>query len=289
MPPLLITRWTTRAAAPRAPLDGRSRDALLAEVLHFSEALRYFEGEDVESGTWLDLLLRREGGGSGGAPPHVALLLAFLELFEESQAALNRLPQRLESSYREFLGDDEAAMGPPAPRHRGRAILPEDYERLLLQAFPQIERVRALAARDSTGAAAPGTVLLLLDGAPADVARRVEDWLPSVASPAARIEVAAPQPCRIDVRLEAELVPGGAAEAIEEDVRAFLDGRGEAAVALSDEPTQAALRDALSRFVGAHPAVHTLDDLEITVEATHGASRAQAGTIRVETAVREEE
>ena len=46
-------------------------------------------------------------------------------------------------------------------RHKERAVQPWDYERLVLERFPPLWMVRALPARDASGAA-PGSTLVVV-------------------------------------------------------------------------------------------------------------------------------
>jgi hypothetical protein len=102
-------------------------------------------------------------------------------------------------------------------RHRGQAITPHDYERLVLQQFPQIDRVKCFANRSITAAAhdgrRPGHVLVVglpayrSDGHLADLPRldghligQVRRFLEAHVSPAVKLEVVNPVYQHIQVR-----------------------------------------------------------------------------------------
>ncbi|OIJ40226.1 hypothetical protein [Massilia timonae] len=110
-------------------------------------------------------------------------------------------------------------------RHKGRAIVPDDYERLVLERFPDIDRVKcfpnlSLALRPD-GGACPGHVLVVALpafassghlGAPprlnGDMVARVHAFLAARVGADVRLEVANPFYQRIQVRCKVRLAPG---------------------------------------------------------------------------------
>jgi len=107
-------------------------------------------------------------------------------------------------------------------RHKGRAVTPGDYERLVLERFPGIERVKCFPnlslARRPDGGACPGHVLVValpafassgytgvlprLDG---DLVAQVTDFLAARSSPDVALEVANPFYQRVQVRCKVRL------------------------------------------------------------------------------------
>lgn len=110
-------------------------------------------------------------------------------------------------------------------RHKGRAIVPDDYERLVLERFPDIDRVKCFPnlslARRPDGGACPGHVLVVALPALAsrghlsvlprlngDMVARVHDFLAARVGADVRLEVANPFYQRIQVRCKVRLAPG---------------------------------------------------------------------------------
>jgi hypothetical protein len=110
-------------------------------------------------------------------------------------------------------------------RHKGQAITPDDYERLILQRFPEIDRVKCFANRSVTVRAAdgfcPGHVLVV--GLPAYRSNghmleyprlngyligQVRQFLAAHISPAVTLEVVNPVYQHIQVRCTVVLRPG---------------------------------------------------------------------------------
>lgn len=113
------------------------------------------------------------------------------------------------------------ARGPEALRHRGRALLPEDYEALALEASPSIARAWALSERDPSGRPSPRPGGLTLQVLPRTVPDDAQPWpsfglreevrlylaarAPASLSAGDRIHVTGPQYLAVDV--EATLSP----------------------------------------------------------------------------------
>lgn len=110
------------------PIDERSVADLLRFVRGYARELRYFNGQNEPAGDWsalltgdLDAMARALADAATTSPasdvpqqqPHVALLLAFLELLQAARAQLNGLSRRhLEFYFREAL---QLTAGPPVP------------------------------------------------------------------------------------------------------------------------------------------------------------------------------
>ena len=110
-------------------------------------------------------------------------------------------------------------------RHKGRAVTPADYERLVLERFPEIDRVKCFPnlsiARRPDGGACPGHVLVValppfesqghvqvLPRLNGDVIARVHEFLAGRVGAGVRIEVANPFYQRIQVRCKVRLAAG---------------------------------------------------------------------------------
>ncbi|MFC3468515.1 hypothetical protein ACFOHT_01370 [Massilia oculi] len=110
-------------------------------------------------------------------------------------------------------------------RHKGRAIVPDDYERLVLERFPDIDRVKCFPnlslERRPDGGACPGRVLVValpafassghvsvLPRLNGDLVARVHAFLAARVSADVRLEVANPFYQRIQVRCKVRLAPG---------------------------------------------------------------------------------
>jgi hypothetical protein len=110
-------------------------------------------------------------------------------------------------------------------RHKGRAILPADYERMVLERFPDIDRVTCFPtlslSRHPDGSACPGHVLVValppyessghmavLPRLNGDLVAQVHDYLAARMAPGVTLEVANPFYQRIQVRCKVRLAPG---------------------------------------------------------------------------------
>ena len=103
-------------------IDERSFDDLLAQMAEYAKRLDYFDVIDeeiVKNGDWTDFFrdvydyekhkLKKERIEAlieeGDIPPHMALIMAFLKMYEVEQANLNTLTEKhLQLYYKEILG-----------------------------------------------------------------------------------------------------------------------------------------------------------------------------------------
>jgi len=104
-------RVPAELSAAFAPVDGRTPAQLLAQVHRLAEHLHYYrENPDSPAGKWTDFFPSGDddallGHPEGQVPPHLALLLSFLRLYEYPQAAANRITGRhLDFQYCRVLG-----------------------------------------------------------------------------------------------------------------------------------------------------------------------------------------
>ncbi|HEX9731756.1 MAG TPA: baseplate J/gp47 family protein [Thermoanaerobaculia bacterium] len=87
-----------------APIDERRTEDLLLYVRRYAELLRYYSPDDAPGGTWADLVAGETSLDSAAHPPHMTLLLAFLELLGHARGHLNALTgEHLDFYYREVL------------------------------------------------------------------------------------------------------------------------------------------------------------------------------------------
>lgn len=125
-------------------------------------------------------------------------------------------------------------------RHKERAILAWDYERLLLERFPELWKVKALAAHDGKTSKAAGNVLVVVVPGPdypqvsdptvptvaGDLLRQMRLFLSARASPFAAIRV--DNPIYVRIKVEATVVfadrfePGDMIERLNDDLVHYL-------------------------------------------------------------------
>lgn len=167
-------------------------------------------------------------------------------------------------------------------RHKDRAEQGWDYERLVLERFPQVWKVQALPARAPEGPA-PGSVLVVVvagaegnESADATVPRAastllgaVRDYLAERSTPFASIDVV--NPAYVRVTVEAEVVfrgagaggdAGGGIDRLNGDLVAWLSPWFYDAERATHEGTYASEGD-ISEFIQTRPYVEALLSLEL--------------------------
>jgi hypothetical protein len=167
-------------------------------------------------------------------------------------------------------------------RHKDRAAQPWDYERLVLERFPQVWKAQALPARDA-GGPAPGSVLVVVvpsesgnESSDTAVPRAstvllgtIQDYLAQRASPFATIEVV--NPAYVRVRVHAEVAfrapgtggdAGGGLDRLNADLVAYLSPWFYDAERATREGTYA-LEGDISRFIQSRPYVDALLSLAL--------------------------
>jgi hypothetical protein len=184
-------------------------------------------------------------------------------------------------------------------RHKERGILAWDVERLVLERFPDIVRVRVLPARAPESAApAPGHMLVVVMPGPSgpnprapdrpiassELRGAVRDWLAERCSAFSRIHVVNPAYDPVDVTVAACFaVPGGAAE-LRSDLAALLSPWAEPSLDLPDEASDEALQARLARFAAERPYVVALGTLDARLREPVRAGHWRvpiAGTVEV--------
>jgi len=160
-----------------------------------------------------------------GAPERIAA--ATIRRARQAIAGLGRITQMTASSGGRLPEDRVQLRRRSAERlrHKGRAVVPDDYERLVLERFPDIDRVKCFPnlslAQRPDGGACPGHVLVValpafasrghlgvLPRLNGDLVARVHDFLAARVGADVRIEVANPFYQRIQVRCKVRLAPG---------------------------------------------------------------------------------
>jgi hypothetical protein len=118
-------------------------------------------------------------------------------------------------------------------RHRGRAIQPWDYERIVKDAFPEVAAVRCLPHTGADGCVEPGSVALVVVPRSGErlpypgvtLAERILARLDAVRSAHARPVVLCPLYEQVGVHARIALSPGVAAAEARESLTAALEGR----------------------------------------------------------------
>jgi hypothetical protein len=165
-------------------------------------------------------------------------------------------------------------------RHKQRASLSWDYERLVLERFPEIAKVQVLPALDERSRPASGHVLVIVVPEPSpvdasdpllprthpEVRGRIADALAQIASPFARIHVVDPVYVRLFVQAGVLFRHDAETDApirLDEDLRNFLSPRSDE-LALLDDAKPRDLAAAVANFIGTRRYVAGLVELELT-------------------------
>ncbi|MCE9672074.1 baseplate J/gp47 family protein [Myxococcus stipitatus] len=161
-------------------------------------------------------------------------------------------------------------------RHKARAVLPWDYERLVLERFPSIWKVCALPAQSS----APGSVLVVVvpDRAgtassdptvpqvTSDVLERIQQYLQERASPFVQFQVVNPIYVRVTVtarvRFRDGAQPGENLERLDRDLVEYLSPWYYDAERATRSGQYASEAD-ISEFIQTRPYVSLLSSLEL--------------------------
>ncbi|MEA2886219.1 MAG: hypothetical protein QOD11_579 [Bradyrhizobium sp.] len=167
-------------------------------------------------------------------------------------------------------------------RHKARASLAWDHERLVLERFPDIARVRVLPARNAAGYPKPGELLvvavqdpglaaatdMLMPKIGVELRGRIQASLQAATSPFARVHVADPAYVRIAV--QADIVfrtdaPDHGPTQLNKDLREFLSPWS-SGLNLSDQAGPGEIRAALANFIASRTYVAGLVALELSYE-----------------------
>ncbi len=167
-------------------------------------------------------------------------------------------------------------------RHKDRAILHWDYERLVLDRFPIIWKVQAVPATDANGAVTPACVLVMVVAgstgqqvadsteplATSETIEEIKQYLVSLASPFTDIHVENPRYVRVKVRAEVMFrestaeTGGGGADRLNSDLISYLSPwfyDAQRATLNGDYATS----DAIAQFIESRPYVEALVTLQL--------------------------
>jgi hypothetical protein len=167
---------------------------------------------------------REEESAPAAAPPRIEA--GTIRRPRHAIPGLGRITQMTASSGGRPAEDREQLRRRSAERlrHKGRAVTAEDYERLVLERFPEIDRVKCfpnLSLATPLGGASPGRVLVVplppfesqghvsvLPRLNGDLIAQVHAFLAQRVAPGVALEVANPFYQRIQVRCTVRLAPG---------------------------------------------------------------------------------
>jgi hypothetical protein len=167
-------------------------------------------------------------------------------------------------------------------RHRGRSSLSWDQERLVLGLFPEVERVRVLPARDSTGRPTPGGALVILvptAGGTADPLRpsaapelraAVVDELSARASAFASIAAVDPVYAEVAVTAQVALAQGAHPDRLRAEIVAFLSPSAAEGPDLPDSAGPEELAAALGRFLRSRTYVEAVGKVTASLATSPG-------------------
>jgi len=164
-------------------------------------------------------------------------------------------------------------------RHRERAVLDWDIERLLLDRFPDIARVRVLPARTPDKAHAAGHVTIVVipsrDSAhppdpvrpatPPELRGAIKAWLEQRSSAFAQFHVVDPVYAAVDIAVSAFFSDPGGGASLQADLAALLSPWADPGLDLPDEARPRMLRAAILRFVRTRPYVTAPGHVEATI------------------------
>ena len=170
-------------------------------------------------------------------------------------------------------------------RHKNRAILPWDYESLVLQRFPTIWKVQALPATQATVDDSPGSVLVVVVAGqqglqavdptqplvPSEMLGDIHDYLVSLSSPFASINVVNPIYVQIEVHAKVvfqdaagvDSASGGGIDGLNADLIQYLSPWFYDAERAALRGNYAS-RDAITQFIQSRPYVESLIDIQLT-------------------------
>jgi|GEM_PF-2363993 len=197
--------------------------------------------------------------------------LADIESIDQPLASFGGRPPEDRRAYEIRLGE--------RLRHKDRAILDWDYERLVLERFPAIWKVQALPARDLEGGDAPGHALVVVvpgpdlgeamdstvPRAPGEVLRQIQSYLEARTSPFVELRVVNPLYVRITVEANVEFRDdgegGGSIGRLNDDLVDYLSPWFYDAARASKEGRYAS-QAAIAEFIRTRPYVQRLATID---------------------------
>jgi hypothetical protein len=164
-------------------------------------------------------------------------------------------------------------------RHKERATLDWDYERLVLERFPEISKVRVLAARNVAGSQRPGEVLIVVVPGPGgghetdvlmprtsvDTRGRIQAGLQAATSPFVRVHVVDPTYVQVTVRADIVLpadASGREPTRLNEDLCELLSPWS-SGLSLPEDAGPCEIRALLANFIATRSYVAGLSTLDL--------------------------
>ena len=227
------------------------------------------------------LTATRQGGGSSGEPLPAHTItssvqdLAGIATIDQPMESFGGRPPEDRRSLDIRLGE--------RLRHKDRAILAWDYERLVLERFPEVWKVQALPARNTVHGNAPGDVLVVVVPgaesrqvqdpttplAPADLLHRLQAYLEARTSPFVRLHVVNPQYVRIQVTATVTFRndddPGADIAKLNADLVQYLSPWYDDAARAAKEGHYAT-EDEISEFVQTRPYAAALESIAFSYD-----------------------
>jgi uncharacterized phage protein gp47/JayE len=223
-------RWQEKINLLRSGPDDRNYTIDRARgLVFFGDGVK---GKIPPPGTLVHSKQHRAGGGEfGNVPPRAINQLlgpapGVQSLFNPIAAEGGADGERVESL---------SLRGPQSVRHRGRAVLPADYETLAHEASPDVAVARVIALRSESGRSLPGWLTLLIIpqngearpvpsfGLREQVRKYIERVAPAGAVAAGQIYITGPDYLSIDVRATIAPVDPSKAGAVEKGAREALE------------------------------------------------------------------
>jgi hypothetical protein len=196
-------------------------------------------------------------------------------------AGIARVAQPLASFGGRAADDDEGEMEHVAERvsTRARGILPNDIERLLLERFPDVARVRLFPSVRGMPGGVRIVVVPVQGGptppdpvrphAPAELRGAIGTWLASVSSPFSRPDVTDPLYALVDLKVVASFDdPVSDPDRLKGELGALLSPWGEPGLDLDDGAGPRAVEAAVARFVAARPYVLAVTSVSAAAAGT---------------------
>lgn len=190
------------------------------------------QGKIPPAGSAIQARLYRSGGGSAGNVK-ANTITQILSAAQGVEAVFN--PRPAEGGADAETLEDLSVRGPQTLRHRGRALLPADYETMAREASPAVGFARAIPTQNSNGDQVPGWVTLLIIpeseerlpwpsfGLREQVREYIEARAPAAVAAAIHIYVTGPDYLPVDVHATIAVLDPAEAGAVEQRARAALE------------------------------------------------------------------
>lgn len=189
------------------------------------------QGKIPPAGAAIQARLYRSGGGSAGNVK-ANTITQILSAAPGVEAVFN--PRPAEGGADAETLEALSLRGPQTLRHRGRALLPADYETMAREASPAVGFARAIPTQDAGGRQMPGWVTLLIIpeseeplpwpsfGLREQVRQYIEAHAPASVAAASHIYVIGPDYLPVDIHATIAVLDPAEAGAVEQRARAAL-------------------------------------------------------------------